>query len=110
MTISAHPLAPLTALKHEDEQTIAPSTPPPVPSADALAPGVPAQTYVWRKPVAELAPAVWSYEGFVAQNAWKWVGAAATQYGGFAEVEERRAHIGEIARSTGGVEIAREET
>jgi hypothetical protein len=105
-----HTLGEPSSLRHEPDAVIAPAEPPPVPSREELAPAVPAQTYVWSAPVSWLTPAVWSYEDFVARNAWKWVGAAAAQNRDFMPVEERRAEVGGIVRAVGQSEVVVEET
>ncbi|KIK28975.1 hypothetical protein PISMIDRAFT_673288 [Pisolithus microcarpus 441] len=57
------------------------------------------QTYVWCKPISELRPDPWTFEDFVRQNAWKWVGAGSEGNTDYAEVDRRRAMEGIIVRS-----------
>lgn len=93
----------------EPENAIAPSQPPSIPARTSLPPGVPAHTYVWRAPIIYLTPEVWSFEQFIAQNAWKWVGKDADRNEDIMLVEERRAVIGEIVRTAGrGTEVRAE--
>lgn len=75
--VQIHPLAPFTPLAQEISSasaSIAYVVPPLVPAESELAPAVPAQTYVWCESLSQLRPEVWSYETFVRDNAWKWVG------------------------------------
>jgi hypothetical protein len=74
----------------------------------ALAPAVRADTYVWAQPTSELRPEIWSYETFVRENAWKWVGDGAADNEDYMEVEERRAMNGTIVRVAGEGEIVME--
>jgi hypothetical protein len=109
-TVQIHPLAPFTPLIQEgSSMSVALTTPPPVPVESQLAPAVPAQTYVWRQPLSQLRPDVWSYETFVRDNAWKWVGPD-SQREEYLILEERRELVGGIVRAVGRHgEVVREE-
>ncbi|EIN10901.1 hypothetical protein PUNSTDRAFT_64285 [Punctularia strigosozonata HHB-11173 SS5] len=108
--VLVHPLGALAPLSDPDDKTVAPSTPPPIPPLDALAPAVPAETYIWARPISELQPEIWSYETFMRENAWKWVGDGSVDNEDYLKIEERRAMNGNIARIAGAGEIIREES
>ncbi|KAI1797200.1 hypothetical protein LXA43DRAFT_910390 [Ganoderma leucocontextum] len=78
------PLAPSTQ-SATDAYTTAPELPP----LDSLSPPLPAETYIYVGPLDDLTPELWSYEDFVRENAWKWIGRGALD-DNYAEVDRRR--------------------
>lgn len=80
--VHVHPLSasqPLSSVP--DSQTIVPSNPsvnarPELSTIASTHPPVEAHTYIWRDPVSDLSPEVWSFEEFVMHNARKWFGNA----------------------------------
>ncbi|KAH9945397.1 uncharacterized protein BXZ73DRAFT_96388 [Epithele typhae] len=93
--VHVHPLA-------EDPSTdayVVPPTTAPLPARSALAPAVRAETYVYAGPAArDLSPELWSYDAFVRENAWKWVGRGADREN-YAEVDHRREMGGRTLRT-----------
>ena len=57
-----------------------------------------ATIYIWTASMDHLVPELWSYEVFMRDSAWKWVGPAATKEE-YAEVDRRRQMNGIIERS-----------
>ncbi|KAI6123517.1 hypothetical protein EDD16DRAFT_1826596 [Pisolithus croceorrhizus] len=55
-------------------------------------------TYVWCMSTSELGSDPWTFEDFVRQNAWKWVGAGSEGNTDYAEVDKQR----EMERATVG--------
>lgn len=96
--VVAHPLGPLISLSPAN--TMGPFVPTTV-ALQGLEPerSMEVQTYVWCKPISELRPDPWTFEDFVRQNAWKWVGAGSEGNTDYAEVDRRRAMEGIIVRS-----------
>ncbi|KAF7970625.1 hypothetical protein HWV62_23559 [Athelia sp. TMB] len=97
--VPVHPISAYSTLSP------APRTPHAIPaavphshSAASLPPPVMAHTYIWCQPPAQLTPSLWSFEEFVAKNAWKWVGAGAAGNPDFLEVDKRREMGGFITR------------
>ena len=66
-----------------------PLTAPELSPLDSLPPPLSAQTYIYAGPLKGLSPELWSYEDFVRENAWKWVGRGALD-DNYAEVDHRR--------------------
>ncbi|KAI5998882.1 hypothetical protein EDD15DRAFT_2161327 [Pisolithus albus] len=92
--VVAYPLGPLISLNNV----------PLVPTTVALQGLEPersmkVQTYVWCKPISELRPDPWTFDDFVRQNAWKWVGVGSEGNADYVEVDRRRAMEGIIVRS-----------
>ncbi|THG97666.1 hypothetical protein EW145_g7570 [Phellinidium pouzarii] len=56
------------------------------------------EVYIWSAPTTFLVPELWSYEVFIRDNAWKWVGPAETKES-YAEVDRRRQMNGIITRA-----------
>ncbi|KAL5504301.1 hypothetical protein ACEPAH_8375 [Sanghuangporus vaninii] len=56
---------------------------------------VEANVYIWVAPISLLEPELWSYEIFIRDNAWKWVGSTEEKES-YAEVDRRRAMNGII--------------
>jgi hypothetical protein len=92
--VSVHPLGTLAPLAIDItptvESAIVPAAPPPLPTEGKLAPAVAAATYVWCDPDDRLYPELWSFEQFVRDNAWKWVGEGARDNADYKAVEEVR--------------------
>lgn len=57
-----------------------------------------AAIYIWSAPTHHLIPELWSYDVFMRDNAWKWVGSAEAKEE-YAEVDRRRQMNGTIERS-----------
>ncbi|KAN0116641.1 hypothetical protein V8E52_005785 [Russula decolorans] len=71
----------------------------PLPSADELAQPIPAQTYVWCLKDSYLEKALWSFDEFVRNNAYKWIGREAEGSKEYEEVDEVKERLnGEIVR------------
>ncbi|THH15689.1 hypothetical protein EW146_g4815 [Bondarzewia mesenterica] len=83
--VSVHPLAPFKPLSSSEaqmdevESSVAPPTVPQLPPISELAPVVFAETYIWTLRVSDLKKSLWSYETFIKENAWKWVGTNAEE-------------------------------
>jgi hypothetical protein len=106
-----HPLDQLTAIPSSAaassseataaEGSLIPAALPPLPSADELAQPIPAQTYVWCLKDSYLDKELWSFDEFVKNNAYKWIGPEADSSGEYEEVDVVKERMsGEIA--TGG--------
>ncbi|PIL35653.1 hypothetical protein GSI_02383 [Ganoderma sinense ZZ0214-1] len=121
-SVLVHPLGPFTALsstpvprtttpsvgaasiplsQSTTNAYLVPLTAPELPPLDLLPPPLPAQTYIYAGPLSDLSPELWSYEDFVRENAWKWVGRG-TVDDNYAEVDRRR----EMNGSTLKTEVA----
>ncbi|CAL1700274.1 unnamed protein product [Somion occarium] len=103
-TVSVHPLSaftPLvsTLLPSPPDAHIIPSTSSPISSFDALQTPILAQTYIW-KALSQLEPALWEYEQFIRDSAWKWVGDGSRDNKDYIEVDRRRQMNGRIIRTT----------
>jgi len=74
--VPVHPLSAPTTLSPQihGHQTSLPSAAPHSYSPSSLPPPIYAHTYIWIKPPTWLTPSLWSFEDFVNNNAWKWVG------------------------------------
>ncbi|KAI0671654.1 hypothetical protein C8Q78DRAFT_1030218 [Trametes maxima] len=105
-SVSVHPLGPLAPLSTTPspgsrsagsppgaetaaDAYVVPPTAPALPPLDTIPPALPAQTYIYAGPLTGLSPELWSYEDFVSENAWKWVGRG-DRDGYYAEVDRRR--------------------
>ena len=102
--VRVHPLGRLTAIPSDAavsssavKGSLIPTALPPLPSADELAEPIPAQTYVWRSKDSYLEKELWSFDEFVKNNAYKWIGpeAKSSEYDAVDVVKERM--NGEIA-------------
>ncbi|KAI0359950.1 hypothetical protein OH77DRAFT_1419325 [Trametes cingulata] len=103
-SVAVHPLGPLTPLSSHSEPRasaptpadaatdayVVPRTAPELPPLDALPPPLSAETYIYAGPLSQLSPELWSYEDFVRENAWKWVGRGAMDEEYYVEVDRRR--------------------
>ncbi|CDO74958.1 hypothetical protein BN946_scf184945.g30 [Trametes cinnabarina] len=68
---------------------VVPLTAPELPSLDNLPSPISAETYIYAGSISDLSPELWSYDDFVRENAWKWVGTGERdEY--YAEVDRRR--------------------
>lgn len=94
-----YPLGPLEPLNDPSDSVIA-SSAPPLPSVDQLANPVVAETYIWVAATSLLAPELWSYDAFIRDNAWKWVGPSENSES-YTEVDRRRAMNGIINHAAG---------
>ena len=68
-----------------------PKDPPAVvPQLNELKAPLQANTYVWCSPLSALQPQLWTFEEFVEENAWKWIGPASRDNQDYTEVDRRR--------------------
>ena len=79
--VHVHPLTTVAsdAMVSSSEETavegpLIPAALPPLPSADELAQPIPAQTYVWCAKDSYLEKELWSFDNFVKNNAYRWIG------------------------------------
>ncbi|KAF8558147.1 hypothetical protein OG21DRAFT_1520001 [Imleria badia] len=86
--VLVHALGPLVALDDMQATGVVPPMPPP----DKLQTPIEVNTYVWCRPLSELQPRLWTFEEFVEENAWKWIGAGSRRD----QVDRRRAMEGII--------------
>lgn len=113
--VSVHPLSAPTTLSPQiyGHQTSLPNAAPHSHSPASLPPPIRAQAYIWCKPPTWLTPSLWSFEDFVNNNAWKWVGVGSVD-NHYLEVDRRRAMGGYILRCgvarTGITETPEQET
>lgn len=77
---------------------LVPLTAPGLPPLDSLAEPLPAETYIYAGPLQDLSPELWSYEDFIRENAWKWVGHAGLD-DNYEEVDRRREMDGNILKT-----------
>ncbi len=110
--VKVHPLGPLTSLSSTPVPTstipssstaatdsyVVPLDAPSLPPLDALSAPLPAETYIYAGPLTDLSPELWSYEDFVRENAWKWVGRTA-HADNYIEVDRRRDLDGKTLRT-----------
>ncbi|KAI0327843.1 hypothetical protein GY45DRAFT_1282989 [Cubamyces sp. BRFM 1775] len=80
---------PLAASNGATDADVVPLTAPDLPPLDALPSPLAAETYIYAGPLKELSHELWSYDDFVRENAWKWVGTGERD-GYYAEVDHRR--------------------
>ena len=96
--VHVHPLGRLTPIPSNvavssSEVTAAaeghliPAALPPLPSADELAQPTPAQTYVWCSEDSYLEKELWSFDEFVKNNAYRWIGPEAESREDYEEVD-----------------------
>ena len=79
-------MAAFTPLLDSLRALIAPSEPLP-----ELKEFIPVQTYIWADRVERLVPEVWSFDIFVKEKLWRWVGKGSGDNKDYAIVDERRA-------------------
>jgi len=98
--VSVHPLSPLTRMSNTNFSSVAssiiPQTASPLPSEAEMELTVEAEVYMWSAPLSRLKRELWSYETFIKENAWKWVGNAAEENEDYTEVDRRRDMEGNI--------------
>ncbi|KAI0065101.1 hypothetical protein BV25DRAFT_1822215 [Artomyces pyxidatus] len=101
--VFVHRLGPLSSLASGSttnvESDFVPTSPPPLTATTDLSATLPAETYVWKAPVSQLEDRIWSFETFVKENAWKWVGSGPDEVEEYGEVDRRREMGGSIVRS-----------
>ena len=79
------------------EGSLIPTSLPPLPSAEELAQPIPAQTYVWCSKDSYLEKELWSFDEFVKNNAYRWIGPEADSSEEYVEVDEAKEELsGEI--------------
>jgi hypothetical protein len=105
--VHVHPLGRLTAVPSDAavssseatvvEGSLIPAALPPLPSADELAQPILAQTYVWCSKDSYLEKGLWSFDEFIRNNAYKWIGPGAERSREYEEVDEAKESLnGEI--------------
>ncbi|KAI0263355.1 hypothetical protein BC834DRAFT_309836 [Gloeopeniophorella convolvens] len=99
--VAAHPLAAYAPVPADTtptvEASLVPGAPAPPPSPGALQPAVRAQTYVWSAGAARLEDALWEFEDFVRESAWKWIDDAAQENEEFVKVDRVRERLAGVA-------------
>ena len=95
-TVQVYPLGVLEPL-NSPSQSVVPLSAAGLPN-DLTNP-VKATVYIWSDSISRLVPELWSFDTFVRDNAWKWVGATEEEES-YAEVDRRREMNGIIARDT----------
>ena len=90
-------MAPFTPLLDSVQTIISPESPLP-----QLKDFTQVQTYVWSDRLERLAPEIWSFDVFVKEKLWRWVGRGSSDNPDYALIDERRALEGniKISRST----------
>ncbi|KAI0714347.1 hypothetical protein C8T65DRAFT_573437 [Cerioporus squamosus] len=110
--VEVHPLGSLTPLSSTSvpkssiptsseaatDAYVVPLNVPSLPPLDALPAPLPAETYIYAGPITDLSPELWSYEDFVRENAWKWVGRSALE-DNYVEVDRRGDMDGKTLRT-----------
>ena len=94
-SVVVHPLGPLEALNHPSNSVVAANAPS---LPDSLPEGIGAVTYMWDAHKDKLEPELWSYDVFIRDNAWKWVGPSADD-DEYSEVDRRREANGIIDKA-----------
>ncbi|TFL03875.1 hypothetical protein BDV98DRAFT_563206 [Pterulicium gracile] len=92
--VHVHPLGPINPLSTTSnlKEKFVPPHPTPLPPVEELADPVEVETYVY-KDIEGLRHELWSFDEFVKNNAWKWIGNREAEYGvdnEYAEVDRRR--------------------
>ncbi|KAH9850314.1 hypothetical protein C2E23DRAFT_836025 [Lenzites betulinus] len=80
---------------------VVPRTAPKLPPLQQLAPAVYAQTYIYADSLSGLSAELWSYDDFVRESAWKWVGGSPVLGEYYAEVDRRREMEGKTLKGDG---------
>ncbi|KAI0775282.1 hypothetical protein BD413DRAFT_534727 [Trametes elegans] len=78
---------------------VVPRTASELPPLEALPPALAAETYIYAGPLGGLSPELWTYEDFVRDSAWKWVGSGARDEDYYVEVDRRRELAGKTLRT-----------
>jgi hercynylcysteine S-oxide lyase len=101
-TVVASPLASFTPLLHSDQTIVSAET-----SLPQLKGFTQVQIYVWRDSLELLSPDIWSFDVFVREKLWHWVGRGSSDDSAYALVDEHRAlHVNDTdSRSTGIREV-----
>lgn len=89
--MQVYPLGPLEPINDPSDNVVATSAPA-LPDRNELLHinTVEADTYVWVAPSDLLVPELWSYDVFIRENAWKWVGPSEDRES-YREVDQLRA-------------------
>ncbi|KAF9223653.1 hypothetical protein BS17DRAFT_781006 [Gyrodon lividus] len=96
------PLSPLTGLNDIlpiEGNALVPTKSLPVPTSSGMEKPLEVNTYVWCRPLFQLRPNLWTFEEFVKDSAWKWIGSGSEGNRDYAEVDKRRAMEGIIVRA-----------
>ncbi|OJA20134.1 hypothetical protein AZE42_09306 [Rhizopogon vesiculosus] len=99
--VSVYPLGSLTNIRDIppiEAKSLVPI--PPISTLDSLTSPVKADTYVWCISPSELQAKLWTFEEFVKDSAWKWVGSSSDNNKDYDEVDRRRAMEGLIVPAT----------
>lgn len=98
--VLVHPLGPSVALDDLEATGVVPKDPLPMPpTSTELTSPLQVHTYVWCCPLSGLQPKLWTFEEFVKESAWKWVGPASESNTDYTEVDRRRAMEGTIVHT-----------
>ena len=92
--MSVSPLSSFTPLSDSVHTIIAPET-----TLPQLKDFIEVQTYVWSDSLDRLAPEIWSFDVFVREKLWRWVGRGSSTNADYALVDERRALHGHVKES-----------
>lgn len=94
--MQVYKLGPLEPLNTPSESVVS-STADSLPDLSKLEP-VDASVYIWTAPIQYVISELWSYEVFMRNNAWAWVGPSEAKEE-YAEVDRRREMNGIIEKS-----------
>jgi len=97
--VLVHPLGPLEPMNDASNYVVSVSNNS-APLHHELAKPVEADTYIWTAPTTLLVPELWSYEVFIRDCEWRWVGASEEdEREEYKEVDRRREMNGVITRA-----------
>lgn len=95
--VLVHPLGPFTSVPADatessegEEDSLIPTGPTPLATTSELAQPIEAQTYVWCLEDSDLETELWSFDEFIKESAWRWIGSGAEDNEDYAEVDEAR--------------------
>ena len=95
--VLVHPLGPFTSVPADttgsseaEEGSLIPTAPTPLATISELAQLIEAQTYVWCVEDSDLETELWSFDEFIRESAWRWIGSGAEDNDDYAEVDEAR--------------------
>jgi len=95
--VLVHPLGPFTSVPADttgsseaEEDRLIPTGPTPLATTSELAQPIEAQTYVWCLEDSDLETELWSFDEFIKESAWRWIGSGAEDNEDYAEVDEAR--------------------
>ena len=95
--VLVHPLGQFTSVPADttgtteaEEDGLIPSAPAPLATISELAQPIEAQTYVWCLEDSDLETELWSFDEFIRESAWRWIGCGAEDNEDYAEVDEAR--------------------